>query len=188
MRVYVIRHGESKTILSIRWTGWFVAALTEKGYEDAKKAGKIIGDVTFDKVFSSDLRRAKETAMTALPGCCPVTTPLLREINVGSLAGQPLSCLTKEINEMIAESGYKKLGGESYEELGERISAFREQLESLDCETAAVFTHAGWLRGFLDQVVGVSLSRDRVKCGNCTVGIFDYTGGKWRLHSWINLN
>ena len=69
MRVYVIRHGESETNLSKRWTGWKAVNLTEKGYEDAKKAGKIIGDVTFDKVFSSDLRRAKETAMTALPGC-----------------------------------------------------------------------------------------------------------------------
>lgn len=188
MRVYVIRHGESETNLSKHWTGWMDVSLTEKGYEDARGAGRIIGDVTFDRIFSSDLHRAKETAMTAIPGCCPETTPLLREINVGSLAGQPLSCLTKEINEMIAESGYKKLGGESYEDLADRVSAFREQLESLDCANAAVFTHAGWLRGFLDQVMGLHLSHDRVKCGNCTVGIFDFTGGKWRLHSWINQN
>ena len=188
MRVYIIRHGESETNLSKHWTGWMDVALTEKGYRDAEHAGRIIGDVTFDRIFSSDLRRARDTAMTAIPGCCPETTPLLREINVGSLAGKPLSCLTKEINEMIAESGYKKLDGESHEDIAERVRIFREQLESLDCERAAVFTHAGWLRGFLDQVMGVRLSRDRVKCGNCTVAIFDYTDGKWRLHSWINQN
>ena len=187
MRVYIVRHGESENNLKKHWTGWFDAALTEKGYEDARGAGRILGSVSFDQVFSSDLQRAKNTALTALPGCSPVTTPLLREINVGSLADRPLSCLTKEINEMIAESGYKKLGGESYEDIAERVSTFREQLEGLECENVAVFTHAGWLREFLDQVMGVRLSRDRVKCGNCTVGIFDYTGGKWRLHSWMNL-
>ena len=68
MRVYVIRHGESETNLSKHWTGWMDVSLTEKGYEDARGAGRIIGDVTFDRIFSSDLHRAKETAMTAIPG------------------------------------------------------------------------------------------------------------------------
>ena len=37
MFVYVIRHGESETNLSKKWTGWLDVQLTKKGYEDAKK-------------------------------------------------------------------------------------------------------------------------------------------------------
>ncbi len=186
MRVYVIRHGESETNLSKHWTGWMDAALTEKGHEDARRAGRIIGDTAFDRVFSSDLCRARDTAEIALPGCCPETTPLLREINVGSLAGQPLSSLTPEISAKISASGYKEFGGESHEDIADRVRTFQSELESLNCGNIAVFTHAGWLRGFLNAVLGIPVPRDTVRCGNCTVGIFDYTDGKWQLHSWIN--
>lgn len=186
MKVYIVRHGESENNLKKRWTGWMDVALTEKGYEDARRAGEIIGNVTFDRIFSSDLRRAGETAKTAVPGCTPEISPLLREINVGSLADMPLSVRTPEISSKMSSSGYTAFGGESYEELQERVRSFKKKLETLDCETAAVFTHAGWLRGFLDEVVGVRMSRDIVRCGNCTVGIFEFKGGKWYLHSWIN--
>lgn len=188
MRVYVIRHGESENNLKKHWTGWMDAALTEKGHEDARRAGKIIGDVTFDRVFSSDLRRAKETAEEALPGCHPKLSPLLREINVGSLADQPLSTLTPEMSARISASGYVDFGGESHEDIAVRVRTFKSELESLECGSIAVFTHAGWLRGFLNAVLGISVPRDTVRCGNCTVGIFDFTDGKWRLHSWINPN
>jgi len=187
MKVYIIRHGESENNLNKRWTGWLDVALTEKGYEDARRAGEILANASFDRVFSSDLRRARETAETALPGCHPETSPLLREINVGTLADKPLSARTPEIGGKISASGYTAFGGESYEDLQNRVRMFKAELESVDCGIAAVFTHAGWLRGFLDEVVGVHLSREIIRCGNCTVGIFEYKKGKWYLHSWINL-
>ena len=187
MKVYIIRHGESVNNLKKHWTGWFDAALTEKGYDDARRAGKILEGVKFDRIFSSDLQRARETAVTAIPGCEPETSPLLREINVGSLADLPLSTKTPEISGKLSESGYRTFGGESYGDLSDRVRTFKAELESLDCEAAAVFTHAGWLRGFFDEVMGVHLSREIVRCGNCTVGIFEYRKGKWHFHSWINL-
>lgn len=57
MLIYFIRHGESETNLNIRLTGWYDTPLTEKGIEDAKKAGEFLKNVHFDKVFTSDLMR-----------------------------------------------------------------------------------------------------------------------------------
>lgn len=186
MLLYVIRHGESETNLSKTWTGWNDVALTEKGRQDAAKAGEILKSVTFDKIYSSDLSRAIHTAKIAVPGCEPLTTPLLREINVGDLKGNPIDIVTAEERRHFAEVGYAERGGETREEMEQRIADFLRQVEALDCQKVAAFAHAGWLRTMLDMVVGVFLPREAVCCNNCTVAIFEYTEEVWRLHRWIN--
>ena len=188
MRVYVIRHGESETNLANKWTGWLDVHLTEKGKKDAMRAGEVIKNVKFDRIFSSDLTRAKETAKGAIPDCEPELSPLLREVNVGNIAGGPLDVITPEEREACREYGYSKYGGESKEEFISRINEFKTRLEALDCDNVAVFSHAGWLRAMLDTVVGITLPRNGILCKNGTVGIFDYSNGVWRLHSWINLS
>ncbi len=187
MRVYIIRHGESENNKKRLCTGWYDASLTDLGREEAKRAASLLDGVTFDRIYSSDLSRAIETARLAIPGCSPKTTPLLREISVGWLAGNPLSVITDEDRAQIAKIGYKAFGGESNEELRERILTFRAELEASGCENVALFTHAGWLRTFFDTVIGMCIPRNVLTCNNCATAIFEYTGNLWRLHSWINL-
>lgn len=187
MKVYVIRHGESETNFNKKWTGWLDVHLTDKGKDDAKKAGDFLKHISFNKVYSSDLVRARETAEIAIPGCRYETSELLREINVGSLAGKPLSVLTEEQRRDIAKNRYIVFGGESKREFCDRVASFTKGLEGLNCENVAVFSHAGWLREMLDIVIGINIPRKQVCCNNCTVAIFEYTDEIWRLHSWINL-
>lgn len=188
MRVYVIRHGESETNQSKKWTGWLDVHLTEKGREDAQKAGAFLAGVVWDRIYTSDLVRARETAEIAIPGCQYETSELLREINVGNIANKPLSVLTAAQKNRAAQIGYTDFDGESKEQFYKRISGFLKRLEGFSCENIALFSHAGWLRGALDTVLGVELPRGRVCCNNCTVAIFEYLDGKWQLHSWINLS
>ena len=70
MKVYVVRHGESETNKIRHWTGWLDVALTEKGQNDALFARSVLENVHFDKVYTSDLIRAMQTAEIAIPGCC----------------------------------------------------------------------------------------------------------------------
>ena len=67
MRVYIVRHGESVNNLNKLWTGWNDEELSEKGREDAKRAGDIIKGVSLDRIYSSDLSRAMDTARIAVP-------------------------------------------------------------------------------------------------------------------------
>ena len=187
MFLYVIRHGESETNLSRHWTGWNDVNLTEKGRKDAERAGAMLQGIPFDQIYSSDLTRALHTAQIAIPGCQPKTTPLLREINVGDLAGNPIDCVTSEQRKEFARVGYGARNGESQEAFEHRIQTFLTEVAKQDHHKAAAFAHAGWLRGMLDLVVGSVLPRDAVCCNNCTVAVFEYTGTKWRLHSWMNL-
>ena len=187
MRVYITRHGESENNRKGLWTGWFDASLTERGIEDAKRAGKVFSGVRFDKVFASDLKRAVETAKNALAPCEIETSELLREIDVGSLACRPLSTITDEERALAYKVGYKAYGGETKEQFHLRVQEFKKMLETLGCENVAVFSHAGWLRAFLNEVLEITVPSKNLCCNNCTVAIFEYTNGEWKLYSWINL-
>jgi len=187
MKVYVIRHGESETNKEQKWTGWLDVHLTDNGKDDARDAGEFLERISFDKIYSSDLVRARETAEIAIPGCRYETSELLREISVGSLAGNPISVVTEEQWSDIEKNKYIAFGGESKKDFCDRVSGFMKKLEGLSCENVAVFSHAGWLREMLDIVIGVHIPREKVCCNNCTVAIFEYTNKKWMLHSWINI-
>ena len=186
MRVYVIRHGQSVNNLAQKWTGWMDVPLTEKGKQDAKNAGALIAHVKFDRIYASDLQRARQTAETAIPGCAYETSALLREVNIGTLAGRPASFLNEAQRARVSKEGYVEFGGESSEEFRGRVQTFMRQLEDEPCETVAVFAHAGVLRNMLNAVLDVQLSGRHVYCDNCAVAIFEYTENNWRLHSWIN--
>lgn len=188
MKVYVVRHGESETNKAKKWTGWVDVHLTDKGKEDAKKAGEFLKSIRFDKIYSSVLIRAIETTEIAIPGCRYESSELLREINVGSLAGKPLSVLTENQKSDVVKNGYVAFGGETKKEFHDRVTGFMKKLEALKCENAAVFSHGGWLREMLDIVVGMHIPAEKVYCNNCTVAVFEYTGGIWRLHSWVNMS
>lgn len=187
MRVYVVRHGESETNRDQKWTGWFDAPLTDKGRADAQKAAEFLKDISFDKIYSSDLSRAVETAKIAVPNCAVETSLLLREIDVGSLANEGNSHLTSEQRYQIAENGFADFGGETRAQIRERVKDALKLFENLDCETIGVFTHAGWMTTMLDVVLGVDIPKGHVKCKNCTIAIYEYKGTKWLLDSWVNL-
>ena len=171
MRVYVIRHGESEANLSKEFTGWMDVHLTEQGRAQARSAGAFLKNISFDKIYTSDLCRARETAEEAIPGCSYETTALAREISVGDLMGTPLSALTAEQMEATVTRGYADYNGESKEQLYGRIRSLQTQLEKLDCETVAVFAHGGWLRAMLETVLGTYLPRKHVCCNNCAMGL-----------------
>ena len=187
MKVYIIRHGESETNKNSLWTGWTDAHLTELGKKQAQSIAGLL-KTDFDKIFSSDLIRAKETAENAIERCHYETSPLLREINVGTLAMSPISLISPEQKDDISKNGYVSFEGESQEEFKKRVTDFKKKLEELNCENVAVFTHNNWLRTFFNEALSIKVPRGKVICKNCTVAIFEYENNEWKLYSWINSN
>ncbi len=62
-KVVLLRHGESVWNKENRFTGWTDVDLSEKGVEEAKKAGKTLIDngIVFQKAYTSYLKRAVKT-------------------------------------------------------------------------------------------------------------------------------
>ena len=186
MRLYVIRHGESEANRQKIFTGWLDVHLTEEGKAQARQASAFLQNLTLDKIYASDLCRARETAEAALPGCIYETCALAREISVGDLMEKPLNTLTQEQMEATVTEGYAPYRGESKEDLRRRVRGFLTMLEGREHQSVALFTHGGWLRCLLETVLDTYLPRKNLCCTNCMVAVFEYTGDVWRLHSWIN--
>ena len=62
-RIVLIRHGESVWNKENRFTGWTNVDLSEKGIEEAKKAGEVLKKegFRFGKAYTSYLKRAIKT-------------------------------------------------------------------------------------------------------------------------------
>ncbi len=57
----LIRHGQSIWNLQNRFTGWVDVPLSAQGEEEARRAGELIRDLSFDVAYTSALRRAQHT-------------------------------------------------------------------------------------------------------------------------------
>ena len=68
MKLVLLRHGESQWNLENKFTGWTDVQLTAKGEEEAKIAGELLSaeNIEFDMVFTSVLKRAKNTMKICL--------------------------------------------------------------------------------------------------------------------------
>ena len=67
-KLILLRHGQSQWNLENKFTGWKDVPLTDKGIEEAKKAGILLksNNIEIDLIFSSVLQRATETAKLAV--------------------------------------------------------------------------------------------------------------------------
>ena len=186
MKLYVIRHGESETNKKGVWTGWLDPPLTERGLCDAERAGKLISGIKFDKLYSSDLIRARKTCEIALNNAPYEITPTLREVDVGWIAGKPLTILTDEMRASMATRGFAEFGGESVEQFNSRIKEFMDLAVKSGAETVAAFAHAGILRSMLGIILGTTVPKQKIRCTNCAVAIFEYSNGSWYFYGWTN--
>lgn len=60
-KLALVRHGQSLWNLENRFTGWVDVPLTDRGREEARRAGERLRDVRFDVAYTSVLSRAQET-------------------------------------------------------------------------------------------------------------------------------
>ena len=61
MKVYLVRHGQTYTNALACHSGWADIPLTAQGERDALEAGELLKGIRFDRVYTSDLRRAVQT-------------------------------------------------------------------------------------------------------------------------------
>jgi broad specificity phosphatase PhoE len=138
-------------------TGWLEGALSATGRRQARALGDRRRDDGLAIVFTSDLRRAVETAEIAFAGSAlPIERDRrLRECNYGALNGMPRAELDAQRARRLDEPWP---GGESWRQAVARVTGFLEELRrSHDGERVLVIGHVA-TRWALDQVVhGVPL-------------------------------
>ena len=129
----LVRHGQSEWNEKNLFTGWKDPQLTQKGIEEAIKAGNELKKMgyRFDKMFTSDLFRAQETGRIILeqmgtPSIITIKDQCLNERNYGDLAGLNKDEARKkwgndQVHEWRRSFDIQPPGGESLKDTAERV-------------------------------------------------------------------
>lgn len=94
LRIYVARHGQTDWNLEGRLQGWTDTPLNATGRQQAAELARRLAGVRFETVYSSALRRSRETAEVARGGAPLTSLPGLNERRLGKFEGQRLSFST----------------------------------------------------------------------------------------------
>ena len=188
MLLYMIRHGETVNNFEKRHSGHSLTVLTEKGKNDAARAGaKLIG-LSFDKIYTSGLPRTQQTAKLALPEAEFEPLPLINEIDVGICTDRLVSDCEAEWGEKYKKAkaafDYTAFDGENADMLRERAKNFLKLLEENPLGTVAAFSHGAFIKHTLEVVLGTRLDKNLYYLGNCGICVFEFKDGIWRLRKW----
>ncbi len=189
MKLYVIRHGQSEANVEGRYAGWRPVSLSVLGRRQAEQARRLLADAAVERVYCSDLQRARETAAIALPGKEIICTSALREINVGELDGLTIAECEARYGDVYRaaerQQDFSAFGGETGEAMRRRIHSFLESLEALrgvDC--AALVGHEGTVRETLNYVLGTIVPLEHLEIRNASVSVFSIGEEGRKLLRW----
>jgi broad specificity phosphatase PhoE len=122
-------------------SGWKDVELSEKGIEQSKKLTEQTKDKKFDVVFTSDLKRAIDSAKLSWGDMYPtIQDSRLRECNYGKLNGASSNIVEPMQEEECIENKFPE--GESYEDVKARVADFLEFLKNnYDGKSVAIVSH-----------------------------------------------
>jgi len=152
--IYLVRHGETEWNQQSRFQGASDIPLSPRGFQQAEALKNRLEDSHFSEIYSSDLKRAKQTAQVISDGQTkdPVVDARLREINFGEWEGLTYDQIQMKESDALAaweEDLYNQAppGGESLRQLIERVTSFWKGLDtSRSTEKILIVAHGGTLQ------------------------------------------
>lgn len=179
-----VRHGQSVSNLEMRFTGQKETLLTELGHAQAQATARFLERYPIDKIYSSDLTRAMQTAeyTAAAKGLPIIPSKAFREINAGLWEGLHYEDLKVRFPESysrwLQDIGRAHAnGGESVLELAARVYAETDRILSENQDKCvAIFTHATPVRMMGCRWFGIAPEdAAQVKfCSNASVSVAEY--------------
>jgi broad specificity phosphatase PhoE len=165
--ILLARHGQSDWNATRRWQGHADRPLTEKGRAQASALAARLAHIDLDAVYSSDLRRAADTArvVAEAQGLGLVQLPELREVDVGSWSG-----LTRDEAEDRFPDGFSRWregfpgwdDGEDYDEMAQRVIGAVVQIAlAHEDGRALVVSHGGPIRAIHAAALGLDVHEYR---------------------------
>ncbi|MCY4475857.1 MAG: histidine phosphatase family protein [Chloroflexi bacterium] len=195
--IYLVRHGETEGNLDDKAQGHFDASLTERGEIQAEAVAKRLSNIEFSAIYSSDLRRAFETAKAIAahrPEVQIQTRPQLREYDFGDYEDVPWAKIGENDSEFFQM--WKNLdtreriefpGGESLMNAWQRIGEVTDEILAIHQhgnEKILIVGHGGSLQGVMGHLLDLRI-RDQWSFlfNNTSVTVLIehlYTPNTWR--------
>lgn len=161
-RVVFIRPGETEWNKIGRWQGIVAIPLNMHGIAQAKRLAKFVRNINLDVIYSSDLRRAKDTAavLSEYTNVPFHYDERLRERDMGQWQG----LTTHEIQDWY-KVPYEKLladpdnvpvlRGESRAQVSKRVNACFQDVIAKEGETIGIISHTTAIRTILAKLATV---------------------------------
>lgn len=184
MKLFLVRHGETAENINGITQGQYNSKLTKNGIDQVKKLALRLKDFTFDKIYSSDLKRAVKTTEEILQyhNIEPIYTSLLREQSKGIYEQSPKN----RFNEGLKNSGesywnFRPKNGENMVDVEKRVMEFYNQLDQ-NWNNVLLVAHGGSISALIMKLLNVEPSklRDYVT-KNTSVSILDIQNNSYNL-------
>ncbi|KAL5752894.1 hypothetical protein ACOSP7_023082 [Xanthoceras sorbifolium] len=192
--IIVVRHGETAWNVDGRIQGHLDVELNEVGRQQAVSvADRLSKEFEISVVYSSDLKRALETAKTIANACGGlevIEDPDLRERHLGDLQGLVFREAAK-----INPDAYKAIsshktdqdipgGGESLDQLFQRCTSALQRIgRKHKGERVVVITHGGVIRALYKRACPNGRSARKIL--NTSLNVFHLPDGdEWTIKTW----
>jgi len=169
MKLILTRHGETEENKKGILQGHLPGTLSKNGIEQGRKLSGRLKNEKIDVIFSSDLKRASDTAEIIAkhnPGIKIICTESLREGDGGDYTGKP----TKEL-----DWNNRPANAETVEQIQKRAEEILDAAyEKYPDKTVLFVAHAGFNRILIAQIMGLKDPfKDLDDQHNTAVNIFE---------------
>lgn len=166
----LVRHGKSEWNHLGLWTGLVDVDLTTDGVAEASKTGKILSDIEFHHLYSSELYRAQRTLMEVVEATGKETYheaethPALNERDYGEFTGKN----KWQVKEEVGEERFHRIrrhfnepipGGETLKDVHDRVVPFYESTilpRLMQEKNVLVVAHGNSLRALAKHLEGLN--------------------------------
>ena len=198
LRIYLARHGETDWNAEHRLQGSTDTPLNSTGVKQAAKLAESLKGIHFDAVYSSTLRRSRDTA-DIVRGQVPLKTVAgLNERGVGKFEGKFLNrtkdpATAQEYPKRSRDPDDELDGGESLNQFDARVRAALEDIRSQHASgTILIVGHAITNQMILRAIFHLSLPQAiSIKEANDELYLIEIDGGNpprlWKLITEANL-
>lgn len=188
MKLYVVRHGETLWNKEdpFRFQGWADIELSEDGVNQARKLGERLAKEKIKMIYSSPLKRAKDTAKEISKFHSEsriIIEPDLIELGVDFFDGLNAGQIKKKFPEVweLREKdkwNYRVGKGESYSDMDLRVKRFLKKIikENNDCFVVA---HGALIKVLFMAILDKSYAEiNKNFFGNTSLSIFEIIPGQ----------
>ncbi|PRR78288.1 Phosphoserine phosphatase 1 [Clostridium liquoris] len=184
MNIYLLRHGETESNSKKVYYGKLDVELNQKGKAQSEAAGSKLKEIKFNKVYTSTMKRAVQTAQIAVKNkeCEFIKDKRINEMNLGVFEGKNYEENQRDYPEEWKRwtedwKSYAPPKGESYIEFYNKIKGFIEDIIKQNDEDILIVTHGGVIKSIYAYILGENLDlfwKFGTKNGDLTLIKYEY--------------
>lgn len=190
--IYLIRHAQPDTTglgTGRIYIGHSDLILSDAGIETSKKLAKNLKNLKYNSIYSSDLKRAIQTAeiIGEASSVTPIVKEGFREINLGQWEGLSLDYVKSVYPSLYKQRGenltnFTTPDGESFEHFSNNIWTNFSDLLSQTTGDIVLVSHAGVNRAIICKILSIGLEKQfQIEQSYCCINVISLCDEKFKV-------